>query len=159
MKHAKIVHHASLIFTNMPKLSQYMIRIALLWLGLGYTLGGLMLSNKGIPWLPSLWILRSMHVHILLIGWTVQFACGVAFWILPRLDASGSRGDERPVWLCFSLLNAGVLTALVYAVLQMLHIDMLWLQALAGVLYACAALAFTRNAWPRVLPFRTIPRP
>lgn len=136
-----------------------MIRTALLWLGLGYTLGGLMLSNKGVPWLASLWILRSMHVHILMIGWTVQCACGVAFWILPRLDAAGSRGDERSVWLCFVLLNAGVLTAVLYVLLQMLHIDMLWLQALAGVLYACAALAFAHNAWPRVLPFRNLPRP
>lgn len=142
----------------MPTLSQHIIRAALLWLGLGYTLAGLMLSNKGIPWLPVLWMLRSAHVHILLIGWTVQLACGVAFWILPRLDAAGSRGDERPVWACFIMLNSGVLLATLYDILRMVAVDMLWLLALAGLLYACAMLAFFRNAWPRVLPFRTLPR-
>ena len=136
-----------------------MIRVALLWLGLGYTLAGLMLSNKGVPWLASLWLLRSAHVHILMVGWTMQLACGVAFWILPRLDAAGARGDELPMWLCFVLLNTGVLTAVLYVLLQLLQINFLWLQALAGVLYACAALAFARHAWPRVLPFRTLPRP
>ncbi len=136
-----------------------MIRVALLWLGLCYTLGGLMLSNKGIPWLASLWLLRTAHVHILMVGWTVQFACGVAFWILPRLDAVGSRGDERPVWLCFGLLNAGVLLAVLQGLLSIFEMPLIWLLAVTGIVYAVAALAFVRHAWPRVLPFRNLPRP
>ena len=78
----------------MPRLSRLMIRTALVWLALGYTIGGLLLLNKGVPMLPWLWTLRYTHVHLLLIGWNVQFACGVAFWILPRLDASGARGSS-----------------------------------------------------------------
>src|SRR5262249_60807922 len=88
-----------------------MIRTALVWLGLGYTVGGLLLLNKGMPVLAWLWTLRFTHVHLLLIGWMVQFACGVAFWILPRLDASGTRGDERLVWLCYGALNGAVVLA------------------------------------------------
>src|SRR5262245_55442228 len=38
----------------MPRLSQLMIRTALVWLALGYTIGGLMLLNKGVPLL--LWL-------------------------------------------------------------------------------------------------------
>jgi hypothetical protein len=35
----------------------------------------------------------------------------VAFWILSCLDASGNRGDERLVWLCYAALNIGVVLA------------------------------------------------
>ncbi len=144
----------------MPRLSQFMIRTALLWLGLGSTAGGLLLANKGVPLLASLWALRDLHIHVLLVGWTAQLACGVAFWILPRLDAQGSRGDERFVWACFILLNAGVVAAVLRSLIWIIeNDDIVWLNAVAGLLYVAATLAFARNAWPRVVPFRTLPRP
>ena len=143
----------------MPQLSQLIIRTALLWLALGYTAGGLLLANKGVPMLAALWRLREAHVHMLLIGWTVQVACGVAFWILPRLDTQGSRGNERLVWLCYALLNGGVLAMVLRDLLEMAQISMPWLSAVAGVCYVGAMLAFARHAWPRIAPFRTLPRP
>jgi hypothetical protein len=146
----------------MPRLSQLMIRTALVWLALGYTIGGLLLLNKGLPILPWLWTLRYTHVHLLLVGWMVQFACGVAFWILPRLDASGARGDERPVWLCYAALNAGVVLAAWHDPLAA-AIGGTWLFDLmlagAGVLYIVAIVAFAIHAGPRIVPFRTLPRP
>ncbi|HEU5012543.1 MAG TPA: hypothetical protein VFT66_08365 [Roseiflexaceae bacterium] len=144
----------------MPRLSQLMIRTALLWLAFGYTAGGLLLANKGVPLLASLWALRDLHIHVLLVGWTAQLACGVAFWILPRLDAQGSRGDERLVWGCFMLLNGGVVVAVLRSLIWMVsRNDLVWLNVIAGVLYLAATLAFARNAWPRIAPFRTLPRP
>lgn len=144
----------------MPRLSQLMIRTALIWLGLGYTAGGILLAHKGVPLAPELWGLRGVHVHVLMVGWTAQLAMGVAFWILPRLDASGSRGDERPVWLCFGALNTGVISASVPGILMVGgRLPMVWLNALAGLLYVTAGLAFVIHAWPRIVPFRTLPRP
>lgn len=144
----------------MPRLSQFMIRTALLWLAFGYTAGGLLLANKGVPLLASLWALRDLHIHVLLVGWTAQLACGVAFWILPRLDAQGSRGDERLVWACFILLNGGVIAAVLRSfILMATQDDLAWLNVVAGALYLAATLAFARNAWPRIVPFRTLPRP
>jgi len=151
----------------MPRLSQLMIRTALVWLAAGASVGGLLLLNKGLPLLPWLWTLRFTHVHLLLVGWMVQFACGVAFWILPRLNASGGRGDERMAWLCYGTLNGGVALAALHdpvvvavdgppslgaTLVQMLPV-------LAGLLYVLAASAFIANAWPRVIAFRTLPRP
>ena len=145
----------------MPRLSQLMIRTALIWLALGSALGGLVLFNKGVPLLPWLWTLRAAHIHILLVGWTVQLACGVAFWILPRLDAGGSRGDERPVWLCYGSLNAGVTLAALYepgaASVGMAAGEVVYI--VVGGLYLIAAVAMFVHAWPRVVPFRTLPRP
>jgi len=146
----------------MPRLSQIMIRTALVWLALGYTTGALVLLNKGVPVLPWLWALRTPHVHMLLVGWTVQLACGVAFWILPRLDASGSRGDERLVWGCYAALNAGVALGALHDPLATMpsvgqHARSMVLAM--GGLYVIAALLFVVHAGPRIVPFRALPRP
>lgn len=131
-----------------------MVRAALLWQALGVTFGGLMLVGKALP-LPA-WVaaLRGGHVHVLLVGWLIQFACGVAFWILPRLDAAGDRGDERPAWAAALALNLGVVLAL-YGVATGAE----WATIAAGALYAAGGIAFVTHAWPRVVPFRTLPRP
>lgn len=140
----------------MPRLSQLMIRSALIWLGLGYTLGGLMLLNKGLPLLPWLWTLRFAHVHVLLFGWSVQIACGVAFWILPRLDSQGSRGNERLVWLCYGALNGAVALALLRGLLPAAPLQRA-LPPLIAALYIAAALAFAAHAWKRVRAFGATP--
>lgn len=146
----------------MPRLSQYMIRTALVWLALGYGVGGVLLLNKGLAIAPWLWTLRYTHVHLLLIGWMVQLACGVAFWILPRLDASGARGDERLVWLCYVALNSGVVLASLHDPLAAAIGESMVVRLMptgAGVLYIVATGAFTAHAVPRIVPFRTLPRP
>jgi hypothetical protein len=145
----------------MPRLSQLMIRTALVWLAVGYTIGGLLLLNKGIPLRSWLWTLRFTHVHLLLVGWMVQIACGVAFWILPRLDASGSRGNERLAWLCYGSLNIGVVLAALHDPLTSAIGERAILRALpvlAGVLYIAAITAFVAHATRRVVPFRVLPR-
>ena len=145
----------------MPRLSQLMIRTALVWLALGYTAGGLLLLNKGVPVLPWLWTLRTAHINILLVGWTVQLACGVAFWILPRLDTAGSRGNERLVWLCYGTLNSGVMVGGIYEPIT----SSLGVAGggaayiIVGGLYLLAATAFCIHAWPRIVSFRTPLRP
>jgi len=138
-----------------------MIRTALLWLAIGYSLGGLVLLTKGLSLWPWLWALRTGHIHILLVGWTVQLACGVAFWILPRLDARGSRGDERLVWGCYVALNGGVVCGALHDPLVALAAWSGWwaLLPLMGLLYVVAAVLFALHAWPRVVSFRVLPRP
>ena len=152
----------------MPRLSQLLIRTALVWLAIGYTVGGAVLLNKGVPLQPWLWTLRAAHIHMLLVGWTVQLACGVAFWILPRLDASGARGNEYLVWGCYAALNSGVVLGAVYDPLAALDHSSAWpifrllwmvLPALMGLLYLLAAVLFVAHVWPRVVPFRAMPRP
>ena len=59
----------------------------------------LLLWNKGVPISPYIWTLLPSHIEFLLIGWTVQLALGVAFWILPRWQTQ--RGDVRPAWAAF----------------------------------------------------------
>ncbi len=133
----------------MPRLSVRFIRVSFIYLIAGFTIGALILSNKGTPFLPVVWRLLPAHIEFLLFGWTAQLILGVAFWILPRFG--GSRGDERPVSAAFWLFNAGVLLAGVGPVLA----------APAAVVFlgriseAAAMVLFLVNAWPRVKPIGT----
>jgi hypothetical protein len=144
----------------MPRVSIFIIRTALIQLALGATVGGLLLAEKGLHLAPWLWTLRQGHIQMMLIGWTVQFACGVAIWILPRFDASGERGKLGLVWLGYGTLNGGVALALLEAPLRMLggYAGTGWMPALAGLLYVVAAAALVVHLWRRVLPFRKLVR-
>jgi hypothetical protein len=146
----------------MPRVSVVMVRTALVWWGIGFTLGGLVLFNKGMPFLGAIWSLRSSHIFILLIGWLVQLSAGVAIWIMPRLihpgvvTGSGDRGDLRLVRLCYLALNVGVILAASYPPLIWLSggeaVSLRWMPPLAGVLWLTAILAFVANVWQRVRP-------
>jgi len=130
----------------MPGLSVWYVRTALVYLALGLTFGMLMLWHKGMPIHPALWALLPAHIEFLLLGWTLQLAFGVAFWILPRFRTK--RGNVRLAWLAFALLNAGI---------WLVTLDP-WLGRLAGwgwmgrVLEALAVIAFALHAWPRIKP-------
>ncbi len=129
----------------MPRLSLWFVRASLVYLLLGFTIGALILAQKGVVFLPFVWMLFPLHMEFLLVGWFIQLAMGVAFWILPRFGRGPSRGDERLVWSSFILINAGLLAA----VLQ------LWFPSaiLAGRgLEVLAGLLFVIGSWRRVKP-------
>jgi hypothetical protein len=125
-------------------LSVWFIRTGLVHLGLGFSVGALLLFHKGVPLAAALWRMLPLHIELVLVGWTVQLGMGVAFWILPRWGTA--RGNEALAWLAYGLLNAGVLSAGLGQ----------WLGGPAAVpglgrgLELLAALAFALHAWPRV---------
>jgi hypothetical protein len=128
-----------------PTPSVWCLRVALGYLGIGFTLGALMLAARGLAPSSTLLRLRPLHVELLLVGWMVQLALAVGYWILPRRAGTG-RGNERPAWGALLLLNVGVLSVGLGSVLA----------APAFVLIAgratelLAALGFAAHAWPRV---------
>lgn len=130
----------------MPRLSVWFIRCALINLALGFTFGALLLWNKGLPIHPLIWRLLPAHIEFLLVGWLVQLAMGVSYWILPRFQAE--RGRAVFAWAALWLLNGGVwlagLSPLASAGAA---------AVLAGrVAEAGAAAAFALHAWPRIKP-------
>lgn len=130
----------------MPALSVYFIRTALVNLAVGFTFGMLMLWNKGVPLHPSLWKLLPAHMELLLLGWTLQLAFGVAYWILPRFHTE--RGQVWLAWLAYLLINAGVWAAGLAPFLPGLSG-----LALAGrIAEVCAIAVFALHAWPRIKP-------
>jgi hypothetical protein len=138
----------------MPALSRWMVRSAFVNFGLGFTIASLLLIRKGQPdVLPSeilLWL--PAHYISLLVGWMVQLALGVAFWIFPRLLGNLR---IRLSWaqaggIC---LNAGVWLFTI-AVLLMPLIDWgkgwLSLQALGLILQISGVVLFMAAILPRV---------
>jgi hypothetical protein len=82
----------------------------------------------------------------MLMGWSVQLAMGVAYWVLPRHKVEPARGNLGLAWGAFGLLNAGVLLA-GWGVTPIL----------GHVAELLAALAFATSAWQR-LPRSIAPR-
>jgi hypothetical protein len=132
----------------MPRLSVVFIRLGLVHLAIGFTLGGLLLANKGQPLHPATWSLLPAHIEFLLSGWTLQLTMGVAFWILPRFSRAPRRGNERLAWTALALVNLGVLLAGVGPLLSASP----WLVLGGRLAQAAAALLFVLHAWPRVKP-------
>jgi hypothetical protein len=121
------------------------VRASLLYLLVGVVLGALLLAQKGVPYYPPIWAVFPLHTEFLLVGWLLQVAAGVAFWILPRFGSGPPRGDERLVLAAFILLNAGIL--LVASSLMLLG------TLVAGrMIEAAAVLLFVWASWRRVKP-------
>ncbi|MBZ0289330.1 MAG: cbb3-type cytochrome c oxidase subunit I, partial [Anaerolineae bacterium] len=133
----------------MPHLSQYFVKSALIQLALGFTIGGLILASKATTSISAkVWVWFPAHITLLLNGWLVQLAIGVAYWILPRISGS-ERGRRRWAWASFFALQTG----LGLAILSLLQIG--WPPAArffaAGVCFqALAIILFVFHAWPRV---------
>jgi hypothetical protein len=133
----------------MPRQTVYFVRAALIQLGIGFTMGALMLANKGISFEPMLWRLLFPHVEVVLIGWTLQLAMGVALWILPRISGARKYGNEGFGWAAFVLLNAGILGV---GVGYWFGGDMVLFAAAGRVAELVAGVLFVLQVWSRVKP-------
>jgi heme/copper-type cytochrome/quinol oxidase subunit 1 len=129
-----------------PRLSRWFIHASLAYLIAGFSLGGVMLTLKALARYDGMARLMAPHVEFLLIGWTVQLALGVAFWILPRFEGGASRGVVRYAWLAFVLLNVGV----ILAALAPISGAAAFMRLAGRFAEAGAAVAFALHAWPRI---------
>lgn len=90
----------------MPRVSAWMVRAALLHLAVGVTIGAALLAGDAVGW-PGSRPLALAHREMVTVGWLVQLAVGVGFWVLPPVRAEAVRG--RAAWVAAALLNGGVL--------------------------------------------------
>ena len=133
----------------MPRLSVWFIRASLIYLLLGLFFGALLLVQKGIPFYTPVWYLLPLHMEFLLMGWLIQLAMGVAFWIIPRFTSASPRGPISLVWFSFALLNAGILIG----VLQF------WFPAsvlFGRIAEVGAGILFVVGSWRRIKPHGVI---
>lgn len=129
----------------MPRLTVWMVRTSLLHLGIGFTAGMLMLFNKGILIDPFIWRLLPVHIEMLLLGWTMQLAMGVAFWILPRFSTIPRYGNERLAWAAYVLLNSGVIVFIIGALTNETLFSLL-----GRMLTLAAVICFVVMIFPRI---------
>ncbi|HMS01169.1 MAG TPA: hypothetical protein PKE62_18125 [Anaerolineales bacterium] len=137
----------------MPRLSVYLIRASLIYVVLGFTVGGLLLANKGILYLPALWNLLPLHIEFAFMGWMVQLTMGMVFWIAPRFSSDSPRGNEKLSWTAFALLNTGILLVVAQSLFGANGF------ALAGRIVELFGLAaFAAGNWKRIKPLETTSR-
>jgi len=133
----------------MPALSVFLVRAALAHLVAGSVLGALLLAAKSGTALPAS-ISRTwpLHGELMLVGWAVQLALGVAYWILPKHPHAPVRGRPWPVAGSVLLINTGVLLAGLGPLVGASH----WIVA-GRVAEATAVGLFAMTAWPRIKGF------
>jgi NnrS protein len=104
---------------------------------------------------PGLWpglpdaALHLGAIHLLTVGWLLQLITGVAFWMFPRHPTAPPRGDDRPGWAGFGLLNLGLLLRLVGEPWR-LNGGPQWPLIASAVVQLGAVLLIVRLLWPRI---------
>ncbi len=143
----------------MPPLSRWFVRTAFLYLAVGFTLGGLILVQKGLGILPGVWAWLPVHVALVLFGWILQFTLGMAYWILPRWGVieGRNRGNDTLPRLSYAGWNGGLLCLLAAPLLRSAWSAQAaaWCNGIGGTFLVLAALLFLAHAWPRIKPFLT----
>lgn len=130
----------------MPTLSVWFVRLALVYLGIGFTLGAGLLLTKVLLLPATLLRFRHVHIELLLIGWMAQLAIGVSYWILPRLSEANGRGSEIPVRFALLALNAGVLMASTGFLIE--AEQLVWI---GRILEAAAIMSYALHLRPRLM--------
>ena len=131
----------------MPRLSQWLVRTALIYLLMGFSAGALLLIHKGVPWQPLLWRWLPAHIEFLLMGWVVQLTMGVAFWILPRYWQRARRPRQGSVYLAWLLLNVGIWLVVAGTAVGTGR----WLLFAGRAAETGAIVAFILHSWPRII--------
>lgn len=138
----------------MDRLSTVMVRASFAWLLLGVVFGALLLTDRALPGEWRLW-LQPTHGHVLFVGWFLQFALGVAYWLLPR-----RRSPARPLgyreWASLTAvvaLNLGLGLRLVGEPADRAAGGPSWtvpVLAVSAILQVAAVAVFVGQLWPRV---------
>jgi cytochrome c oxidase cbb3-type subunit 1 len=121
--------------------SKAFVKAALVWLGLGVTLGVTMAVH------PEMVVYRTAHLHMNLLGFVSMMIYGVSYHVMPRFTGNAIHNVRIAVtqlWLAnvgLALLAAGF-AARAHGVRASIY-----LLALGGVMGAVAAYCFIYNIW------------
>lgn len=140
----------------MDRLTSVMVRLALLWLLAGFVIGGAMLVDRAVPGDWRVWLAPS-HGHMLFVGWFLQFALGIAYWLLlrKRTPELPLGYNERLAYGAVGMLNVGLLLRIGGEPLERVGDgNDLTLTALfaSALLHVLATLLFVSQLWPRAAP-------
>lgn len=127
----------------MPKVTRFFLKTGLIYLILGLAAG---------IFPRTLALLFPVYIHAITIGWLTQLIFGVAFWLFPVESRQKPRPDEKPMWVVYVLLNAGMLSRAVAEPAMATRGGPVWQAALSvsAILLFASAVVFALAIWPRV---------
>ncbi|NOX38653.1 MAG: hypothetical protein GXO78_14075 [Calditrichaeota bacterium] len=137
----------------MPARSQWTLRLALIYMVGGATLGAMMLIGKVHPplahWMNGL----PLHIAWMVGGGFLQFVMGTAFWILPKFaDRPSFYGNVFFFDTAVVALNVGLIVySLAHGVAAFT-----FLKSWSWPLFAIALLAWMAHVFPRIKPFQGV---
>jgi hypothetical protein len=132
----------------MPVQSRWLIRLSLIYLTVGVTLGAVMLVHKAFPLHPAVWLVLPVHIQLLIWGWIIQFTLGTAYWILPRYLTGTSRGNNSLAWAVVAMLNMGILLSISSFILEISFLGK------AGLILQTVSVAlFVFLHWKRITSY------
>ena len=136
----------------MPTLSRWFIKIGLLYLAIGLTMGALLLAQPVMGWSSSLQVLRPVYLHFLFIGWVTQLIMGVGYWMFPKQTKEKPRGRAWLGWTVLILLNLGLTLRAIGEPAVVLFPDagLGWMLAVASLCLLLAGWGFIFNTWGRI---------
>jgi hypothetical protein len=136
------------------RLNSVMVRLSFVWLLAGVVVGGAMLIDRALPGQWRLW-LQPSHVHMLVVGWFLQFALGIAYWLLPRKRTPNQPlgYNERLAFAAVAGLNLGLILRVIGETIERAGHESdvtLAILSLSAVLQIAAIATFVIQLWPRV---------
>lgn len=133
----------------MNKFSFVGLRIALIYLLIGVTLGTIGLIEKALGVRYGFGEVVAIHRSLLLYGWTLHLIIGVAYWILPTFGARVNVGREGFARASLVLLNIGVIVTSLAVFVKSAAI----LELVGYIFILLGSGSFALHAWPRIKEF------
>jgi len=136
----------------MPAVTRWFIKSALAYLAVALLLALILALPNSVQLPDFIRFMNPAYFHLFLVGWVTQMIFGVIYWMFPIITRARPRGSETLAWVCYGLLNAGLLLRVIGEPLTSVRPEpgFGWLLALSAVLQWLAALLFVTLAWPRV---------
>lgn len=138
----------------MPTTTRTLIKTALIHAVVAVLLSTLWAINLVWPLHPLLGAIQPTALHLLVVGWLTQLIIGVALWMFPPWSKAQPRGPDRATWLCYGLLNGGLLLRLIAEPLNAYRSTSYWgwLLSVSALLQVLAVWIFVALVWRRVRP-------
>lgn len=138
----------------MDPFTRLMGKTSLIYLLAGFVLGGVLMIGEatGASWTGAWGV---VHAHILFVGWFVQFAVGIGYWLLPRRKTPEKPYgyNEAVAYTGYGLLNAGLVLRIL---VEPFFLAGAWQGAAvtvalsaSGVLQAGAGIIWAGQLWGR----------
>jgi hypothetical protein len=136
----------------MRLITRTMIKTAMIYALAGTALSTLWLLELAWPIHPVLRLIQPTALHLIVMGWLTQLIFGIALWMFPPWSKERPRGPTALGWLCFGLLNGGLLLRLIAEPLNRSAAApvLAWLLVISGLLQVVAIMLFVELVWSRV---------